>query len=374
MRNESQQKDVSHSLLAAMKKIQDLEASLQDSQRQRKQTECIIKFLRERSEGAKLESMQLQKELKVTQSFIENLAAQYKQAKDEATSAKAHLEQMAKEREEALEEVHALQQQFKQLKDQIGSDGKLIEELQQQLSFAIKDQHQFRQKTDYSHQLESDLNRAKEEIRILETSLKNARALIDEKEYEIKCAQQHLGKKMKEASQYSDRVEEQKTMITDLHKSLKEAQGQYLSLQQMHETKLYQEKTIQEKLKGDCQKFELQAKLWEEKYSDMHARCQDLELQLQYLKSIEEKHSQMQSLLASFGSLMNHKPMETPVSHALMHPPQELTTKLSYPKNRPSFMQPAIASEPTPSSPVEQPSSLFGYSEPPIRLKQTLFD
>lgn len=401
--------------LATVRKIQELEEALEDSQRQRKQMERLLKFLRERAEGSKLESQHLQKDLKIAQDTIASLTQQYKTAKDKLGKQPPGLSQNSiqspvqnpQDLQESQEELLALRLQFKALKDQIQVGKKQILLLQEQidnqkgqnsdtfqaseeLKSAKRQIHELQSQIELlnrinqssdntkeqrvqlqaelaavqqsKHLLETALQNDRSELQHARIELQNAKNALEEREQNFKFAQQHLAKKMKDASYFSDKVEEQKIQISELQKSLVESQAKAAILQQGVDNQIQHEKHIQDQLKETMKTSENQAKKWEEKYFQLHDKWQEAESQLKNLKSLESRHNQMQALLGNLGSLM------TTATHPQM-PPQaihELNVSL------PSL--PMQQNHSAGAQLSEKQNSLFQAPEPAIRFKQTLFD
>lgn len=401
--------------LATVRKIQELEEALEDSQRQRKQMERLLKFLRERAEGSKLESQHLQKDLKIAQDTIASLTQQYKTAKDKLGKQPPGLSQNSiqspvqnpQDVQDSQEELLALRLQFKALKDQIQVGKKQILLLQEQidnqkgqnsdtfqaseeLKSAKRQIHELQSQIELlnrinqssdntkeqrvqlqaelaavqqsKHLLETALQNDRSELQHARIELQNAKNALEEREQNFKFAQQHLAKKMKDASYFSDKVEEQKIQISELQKSLVESQAKAAILQQGVDNQIQHEKHIQDQLKETMKTSENQAKKWEEKYFQLHDKWQEAESQLKNLKSLESRHNQMQALLGNLGSLM------TTATHPQM-PPQaihELNVSL------PSL--PMQQNHSAGAQLSEKQNSLFQAPEPAIRFKQTLFD
>jgi hypothetical protein len=144
-----------------------LSKSLTDSQQHAKQLERVIQFLRERGEESHLEAKQLRDEFQSSQSTITSLSQQLQITKEELLHAQERHKHSLHEMEVAHAELLKLRQE--------------------------------------KHQHDETLN-----------SVKGSN---DDLELNLKLAQQHLTKKMKEASLLTERNEEQRIQILELQQA-----------------------------------------------------------------------------------------------------------------------------------------------------------
>lgn len=284
------EKEITQNLMSAIKKVQELEIALEDSQRQRKQLERVLKFLRERADGAKLESLQLKKELQTLQDKAALLTA---------VSAKPSF---SPNKVEDKHELEALQLQLKQLKEQIFTTRQQNDKSQLDLKKEQLESEKLRELLQDSQCKNSAQNHTQDH---LESALKNIKNESEAKDQELKLAQQHLAKKMKEASYFSEKCEEQKLELGNLQKLLVEAQAKASAAQQTLETFATQEKQKQDLIKESYVNAEALAKRWEEKYFLLHDKWLRAEEQIKGLKALEERHNQMQNILSSLGVIMS---------------------------------------------------------------------
>ena len=141
---------------------------------------------------------------------------------------------------------------------------------------------------------------SQEKIR-LEDTLSNLTRYQDEQDARIKVAQQHLGKKVKEATLMNEKMEEQKVQISELQASLNQMKTKMMEMQNSFDLQIQQEKKHQEQLHETVRFSEGQIVKWEEKYLKTYDK----------LKVLEEKQHQMQALLSSLGNVIS--------SHSVPH-------------------------------------------------------
>jgi hypothetical protein len=66
---------------------------------------------------------------------------------------------------------------------------------------------------------------------------------------------------------------------------------------------------LQEQLNEVLRSFDSQIHKWEEKYFHIYEKWQESEMRNHSLKKLEEKHAQMQSMLASLGTFIAPPPL-----------------------------------------------------------------
>lgn len=136
-------------------------------------------------------------------------------------------------------------------------------------------------------------------------ALRQEKQLLADKEANLKIAQQHLAKKMRENACLFEKNEEQKFQIQELQRSLIESQNKFSALQHSLDAQLHNEKRLQEQFKEIIKNSDAQIKRWEEKYFHMQEKWQESEEKNKFLKTIEDKHRQLQLILANVESLLN---------------------------------------------------------------------
>ncbi len=143
-----------------------------------------------------------------------------------------------------------------------------------------------------------------EERQHLESALKAQEKLVLDTDTQLKAAQQHLAKKLKEASFVSEQLEQKTVALTHLQEDFDLMRQQVWQLQIALEQIQLQEKRAQELLQETTKTHEQQLSRWEEKYFQMCEKWQDSEANLRELKKFEEKYRQTQAMILQLGSLM----------------------------------------------------------------------
>lgn len=243
------------------------------------------KRLKEKQNQYELLETQIE-EWKAFKSEKERADDRYEQLKDEFVQLSERLEEALDGRLKAESEMHDLQ------------------ELANRQELLTQEQ---------AHQL-SDLIQEKEH---LSRDLEQLRHFFDESEARLKVAQQHLAKKVKEATLLTHKVDEQQNDLTthqQIIESLKIQIGQSQTNIDLYQK---QEKRLQEQLHEALKSTESQVAKWEEKYFRMYDKWQESEGRIRELKKFEEKHLQMQNLLSNLGTFMGSS------SAALFHQVQD---------------------------------------------------
>jgi len=111
-------------------------------------------------------------------------------------------------------------------------------------------------------------------------------------------AQQHMAKKVKEAAELSDQVNEKKVAIGRLEEEVRQAKAIASEARNMVESHNQQEKQLQEQINN-----------WEQKYFTIYDQWKESEANNKELKKLEEKYQQMQDLLKSLGSFVGTSEM-----------------------------------------------------------------
>lgn len=170
--------------------------------------------------------------------------------------------------------------------------------------------------------LEEKTNRQtkmEKEISSLQSGLQNTKLLCDEREAEIRKAQQHLAKKVKETTILRDLAERQKVQLQDLHgvlnkqKSEIENMQNHLNLQKIHEEKL------QTMAKERSQVAEAQSKEWQEKYLALQKDWQEIKAQMIDLQKIRKSYDQMTTTFSSLKHLLGKSDLPEQESEDGMH-------------------------------------------------------
>ncbi len=218
------------------------------------------------------------------------------------------------------------------------------------------------------HELAEQLQSLQQEKQALEIESEQLRTLLEESETRLKVAQQHLAKKVKETALLTEKVEEQQINLTDFLQNIEQQKTQMAQLQASVELYQRQEKRLQEQLHDALKGTESQITKWEEKYFRMYDKWQESENKIRELKKFEEKHLQMQSLLANLGNFMGSSFNAANVPFQSNPEPVERST-------RPLSFDSILPEENTPITkidPIEDTYDLFGMRQPQDKYKTNL--
>lgn len=268
---------------------------------------------------------------------------------------------------ESMKEKEFIQDKYEQLKE----EWKHIHELLEEAIEARKqmDEHLNQLEAIAANQ-ETQLQEFVEQLQVLhqekgsvESERDQFKALLEESETRLKIAQQHLAKKVKESAQLSEKIVEQQSDLTDFAHTIEDQKTQIAQLQASVDLYQKQEKRLQEQLHEALKGTESQIVKWEEKYFRMYDKWQESENRVRELKNFEEKHIQMQSMLANFGKFMGG-PIHS--SQPIFHAGQDSAESLS----RPFSFDHSLMEEPLSEKMVdsqEEKYNLFGMRHPPLK-------
>lgn len=211
------------------------------------------------------------------------------------------------------------------------------------------------------------LGLSQEKLRLEET-LSNVTRYQEEQDARIKVAQQHLGKKVKEVTMLSEKIEEQKEQLADLQTSLEQTKAKMSEMQNSFDQQQQQEKKHQEQLHETIRFSESQIVKWEEKYLKTYEK----------LKAMEEKQQQMQNLLSNLGNVMGSYSMpQTPPQIAKTSPSISSSgTKNTFHLVDTQNIQQQSTEHLQKEDSLFNPSqpSLFDLEQPRNQMRQNLFD
>jgi chromosome segregation ATPase len=275
---------------------------------------------------------------------------------------KAETNLLQEQLNQALSREKALKEQLSQLEHRIQAK---TQEANEELLMRIQDLEISLQK---HHRLlhEKELEIEDSNTQILQLAqeklrLEDSQSILtrhqDEQEARLKVAQQHLGKKVKEVALMNEKMDDQKSQITELQASLNLLKVKMSDMQGVFEQQLQQEKKLQEQLHESVRFAEGQVIKWEEKYLKSHEK----------LKILEEKQHQMQSLFASLGNVMGAS------SLAAQFPAPYPSVKNTLHLVDTQSMQNPKEEEAEPPAVSFQPS-LFDIEQPRAKMRQNLFD
>lgn len=214
------------------------------------------------------------------------------------------------ELERRRQEISDIQEKYEQLKDE-------WIELREHLEGAIEmrcqaESHLAELKSVSSHQalqvqeVTDQLKTLREERSSFEAERNQFKNLLDETETRLKMAQQHLAKKVKEVTLLNERTEEQQMALSNLAQTFEQQKTQIVQLQANVDIYQRQEQRFQEQLRDALKGNDAQVSKWEEKYFSMYDKWQQSENTIRELRKFEEKHHQVQNLLANLGNFMGN--------------------------------------------------------------------
>ena len=149
------------------------------------------------------------------------------------------------------------------------------------------------------------------ELEKLQPTILNLKAQYENRNAEIRKAQQHLAKKVKETTIMRDLIERQKVEVIELQNSLTNYKSEIekmqhnLELQQVHEEKL------QLMAKERTQAAENLSKEWQEKYFALHQNWQEIKAERAELQKMKKKYEQISSSYSSVKNFLS-KTFEIP--------------------------------------------------------------
>lgn len=269
---------------------------------------------------------------------------------------------------EAMKEKESIQDKYEQLKE----EWKHVQEsLEEAIEARIQMDAHLNQLEAIAANQETQLQEFVEQLQVLhqekgsvESERDQFKILLEESETRLKMAQQHLAKKVKESAQLSEKLEEQQSDLTDFAYKIEDQKTQIAQLQASIDLYQKQENRLQEQLHEALKGTESQIVKWEEKYFRMYDKWQESENRAQELKKIEEKHIQMQSMLANFGKFMGGPISSSPT---LFHTGQEIEEGSSRPFSFDHSLMEEPLSEKKSIDSQEEKYNLFGMRHPPLK-------
>lgn len=196
------------------------------------------------------------------------------------------------------------------------------------------------QKEELIEGLNNQVARLARELADVEEALHQSEGEQQEQEARLRIAQQHLAKKVREATLLNERHDALATQLTEQETQLAEMGRQALEWQKLVETH-------EQRMK----QAELHASKWEEKCTHLQERTIELESRCRELKKIEERMERFQQLFGQFNQLL---------SQAMPH-------------MLPPAYEPEAIIPPTAPCITLQPSLFEGQKGSPSRYKESLF-
>jgi chromosome segregation ATPase len=343
-----------------------------------KETEALLAKATEGREQLQQELTQKSKQLSTIEYELEMMKQTLVKGLKEAKDIKQYYQNLANEKSAALQKTTHMQQHIKELSEEIKRRDKMLEEVQAKFEAANADLSELEKNLlreralhkEYDHELkvrEESLSSFAEQIKVMQSKLKSAEDESQEKEIGIVEAQQQFAKKVREMSQLTEANEDLKRQMTRLQDDLIDAKARASESHSSLEANLEQLRKMQEHVSGT-----------EKKYFRTYERLQEVEAQNKELKKLEQKHHQMQQLLANISSVVGSpvgltqpygmipegsKPPVAPIADLGKKPEMKMSTETEQKKEKRS------------SSPqVSEDQSLFDQQNPSPKLKKDLFE
>lgn len=143
-----------------------------------------------------------------------------------------------------------------------------------------------------------------ESLETVKEEMQRLQQVVEDYEFQLRTAQQHLAKKVKEATWLNEKVEQQQQRIQELEKSNEALLREITQLQNALDISTKQERKAQEQLHIAILSIENQVSKWEEKYFYMYDKWQDSEKRMSELRKIEEKFHQIQLLVSHLDAIV----------------------------------------------------------------------
>lgn len=147
----------------------------------------------------------------------------------------------------------------------------------------------------------------------LQTSLKNVKLQCEEAEAELRKAQQHLAKKVKESTILRDLADSQKIQIMELQAGIEKQTTEIERLQNSVNLQRAHDEKLQEMMKERAQAAENQTKEWENKYLALQQDLEEKKGQLIELQKLRKTYEQMASTFSSLKTILgnNLEPLQS---------------------------------------------------------------
>lgn len=326
-----------------------LSPELEMSRQRIEQLERVIPYLRERTNEANLETEQLRDELNELRQINEDLKKKFEETQfNEEEKSVQQGRALEAANGEILGEKIALEHQLEHSQKQIHSLQTQMEELAQQNRILEMEKHDLNaeleevlkindnlecqlpnlqthldHQSNYIAELKAKMEgldqchplvdlsltadqyaQLQHEKAMLLAELNSLRTHAQEGESELKTAQQHLAKKVKEAALLGEKADQMQYSLNDYIRTMETYKLQILQLQTGIEKYQIQENRLQELLLEAQKNADAQSVKWEEKYFRIHDKWQACEEKIRELQKIEEKHYQVQGILSNLGSFL----------------------------------------------------------------------
>lgn len=357
----------------------DLEKKLESAKEHSIQLERAIEHIRGKAEGVQLNAQTLEQEYQIVLSQKQELKGELEDMKQtlvrglkEAKDIKHYYQNLANEKSAAIRKTAHMQEFIKELTDEIKKRDRERQEFQQQMNDANMKELEFENRLqlekekhgEYEKQIkeqDESLASLAEQIKTIQSKFKSAVKASEEKDSNVIEAQKQFAKKVREVSRLTEEAEELKRQISKLQDDVDEAKMRASESHSNLESNLEQMKGLQDKIE-----------VAEKKYFEAHEKIQELEAQNRELKKVEEKHQQMQQLLANLGSVIG-SPIGITQPNSLLPSEDKLPASFEDIPKKSQKAKKEKKEEIVFESTVED-QSLFDPIKPSSKFKKDLFD
>lgn len=301
--------------------------------------------LREEHHNQKMQQQELQRTLEINRTEHALLLERTASMEQQLISSQQAETQLNDLLAKTVAERDTLRETLERRDLELTTAKQLCDERQQCIEQLLQRTHKLENLSDQVMSLEQEKQR-------LDENLGRARKSLEERESEIKAAQQHLAKKVKEVSQLSEKQEEAERRADRLQRDLSEARHALDTAKTEIGQVQKREKQLVEQLKEQTHATNATVARWESEYLKAVEIWKESEAEVKRLRSLEEKHRQIQQLFGEADRLVSHS---------------------SEPEVKAEPIQ--LASPPLPPADLSADAlRLRNFPKSAVRLKQNLFD
>lgn len=263
----------------------------------------------------------------------------------EAKEIEEHYRNTVKEKVTVMAKLHQAQQQLEVYREQEKSLKNQLEHSLNQINMADEEtrhlidrckrvESEGQQKEEMILKLKKEIGIRNDEILLWKNQEQELKNLVVNLEEEMKKAQQHLAKKVKELTVLEDKQEGLNQTIVEQQKNITQGHIRLAEVQTTLDLQIQQQKRLEEQLNEAVKALETQQNKWEEKYFSIYEKWQTSDVRLRELEKLEEKHKQLQGLLSNLGTFMGESSMQAPLTQEFQKPiPKADSTKVLEQKN-----------------------------------------
>jgi chromosome segregation ATPase len=307
---------------------------------------------------------------------MQQLKEEYTKQADQQNAHIQHLNELLQTAEAIEIEKKSLQNEYATVKEKLNLTVEHLEEAENARKMLEAELHSLtiscQEKERDRGEIQGLADRLAQERKQLQDLLMSTQTELEEKDADIKMAQQHLAKKVKEGALLTEELEKSRQQAHDLQHQQVQSQIRMAELQASLDIHIQQEQRLQDQLTEVVRTYDSQVKKWEQKYFEMQDRWQATELRKKELEKLEEKHQQMQALLANLGNVLGGA---APPSPPLPPPPRYEAPPRAEPELQATFDIEAAPLEPLQEEAPPKPyQNLFNMPRPSEKRRDNLFD